>query len=156
MLSFAFGCAGSLLLHRPLQCSCLENPRDGGAWWAAVSGVAQSRTRLKRLGSSSSSSSFLSSCGGLLSGCGSQASRGSGFSGCRAQILEPGGCRSCSAWAQQLWRARSRAQATLVLAPRLSRSSACGYFPDQGPNPHPLLWQVDSYPLYHQGSPTLM
>ena len=28
----------------PLQCSCLENPRDGGAWWAAVSGVAQSRT----------------------------------------------------------------------------------------------------------------
>ena len=36
----------------PLQCSCLENPRDGGAWWAAVYGVAQSRTRLKRLGSS--------------------------------------------------------------------------------------------------------
>ena len=39
----------------PLQCSCLENPRDRGAWWAAVSGVAQSRTRLKRLSSSSSS-----------------------------------------------------------------------------------------------------
>ena len=38
----------------PLQCSCLENPRDDGAWWAAVSGVAQSRTRLKRLSSSSS------------------------------------------------------------------------------------------------------
>ena len=38
----------------PLQCSCLENPRDGGAWWAAVYGVAQSRTRLKRLSSSSS------------------------------------------------------------------------------------------------------
>ena len=35
--------------------SCLENPRDGGAWWAAVYGVAQSRTRLKRLSSSSSS-----------------------------------------------------------------------------------------------------
>ena len=32
----------------PLQCSCLENPRDGGAWWAAVCGVAQSRIRLKR------------------------------------------------------------------------------------------------------------
>ena len=42
----------------PLQCSCLENPRDGGAWWAAVYGVAQSRTWLKRL-SSSSSSPFL-------------------------------------------------------------------------------------------------
>ena len=39
----------------PLRCSCLENPRDGGAWWAAVYGVAQSRTRLKQLSSSSSS-----------------------------------------------------------------------------------------------------
>ena len=38
----------------PLQCSCLENPRDGVAWWAAVYGVAQSRTWLKRLSSSSS------------------------------------------------------------------------------------------------------
>ena len=35
----------------PLQCSCLENPRDGGAWWAAVYGVVQSRTRLKWLSS---------------------------------------------------------------------------------------------------------
>ena len=37
----------------PLQCSCLENPRIGGAWWAAIYGVAQSRTRLKGLSSSS-------------------------------------------------------------------------------------------------------
>ena len=37
----------------PLQCSCLENPRDGEAWWAAVYGVAQSRTQLKWLSSSS-------------------------------------------------------------------------------------------------------
>ena len=37
----------------PLQCSCLENPRDGGAWWAAIYGVPQSRTQLKRLSSSS-------------------------------------------------------------------------------------------------------
>ena len=37
----------------PLQRSCLENPRDQGAWWAAISGVAQSQTRLKRLSSSS-------------------------------------------------------------------------------------------------------
>ena len=36
----------------PLQCSCLENPRDREAWWAAVYGVAQSRTQLKRLSSS--------------------------------------------------------------------------------------------------------
>ena len=38
----------------PLQCSCLENPRDGGAWWAAIYGVVQSRTWLNRLSSSSS------------------------------------------------------------------------------------------------------
>ena len=38
----------------PLQCSCLENPRDGEAWWAAVFGVAQGQTRLKQLSSSSS------------------------------------------------------------------------------------------------------
>ena len=42
----------------PLQCSCLENPKDRGAWGAAVSGVSQSRTRLKRLSSSSSSKLF--------------------------------------------------------------------------------------------------
>ena len=40
----------------PLQCSCLENLRDGGAWWGAIYGVAHCRTRLKRLSSSSSSS----------------------------------------------------------------------------------------------------
>ena len=39
----------------PLQCSCLENPRDRGAWWAAIYGVTQSRTQLKQLSSSSSS-----------------------------------------------------------------------------------------------------
>ena len=39
---------------QPIQCSCLENPRDGGAWWAAVCGVSQSQTQLKRLSSSSS------------------------------------------------------------------------------------------------------
>ena len=43
----------------PLQYSCLENPMDGGAWWAAVYGVAQSRMRLKRLSSSSSSAYLL-------------------------------------------------------------------------------------------------
>ena len=38
----------------PLECSCLENPRDGGAWWTAIYGAAQSRTRLKQLNNSSS------------------------------------------------------------------------------------------------------
>ena len=41
-------------VEESLQYSCLENPRDGGAWWAAIYGVAQSRTQLKRLSSSSS------------------------------------------------------------------------------------------------------
>ena len=50
---FSLSCIGEVN-GNPLQCSCLENPRDGGAWWAAVSGVAQSRTRLKRLSSSGS------------------------------------------------------------------------------------------------------
>ena len=50
---FSFSCIGEGN-GNPLQCSCLENPRDGGAWWAAVYGVAQSRTGQKRLSSSSS------------------------------------------------------------------------------------------------------
>ena len=47
---------------KPLQYCCLENPREGGAWWAAVYGVAQSWTRLKRLSSGSSSSLCLEQC----------------------------------------------------------------------------------------------
>ena len=50
---FSLSCTGEGN-GNPLQYSCLENPRDGGAWWAAVSGVTQSRTRLKRFSSSSS------------------------------------------------------------------------------------------------------
>ena len=48
---FSLSCIGERN-GNPLQCSCLENPRDGGAWWAAVYGVAQSQRRLKRLSSS--------------------------------------------------------------------------------------------------------
>ena len=46
----------------PLQYSCLENPRDRGAWWAAIYGVAQSRTQLKRLSSSGSIQGFCTIC----------------------------------------------------------------------------------------------
>ena len=56
---FSLSCTGEGN-GNPLQCSCLENPRDSGAWWAAVYGVAQSQTRLKRLSSSSSRSSLQS------------------------------------------------------------------------------------------------
>ncbi|KAI4547946.1 hypothetical protein MG293_000276 [Ovis ammon polii] len=50
---FSLSCTGEGN-GNPLQYSCLENPRNGGAWWAALYGVAPSRTRLKRLSSSSS------------------------------------------------------------------------------------------------------
>ena len=56
-IHFSLSCIGEGN-GNPLQCSCLENPRDGGVWWAAVSGVTQSRTQLKRLSSSSSSSKW--------------------------------------------------------------------------------------------------
>ena len=55
---FSLSCTGEGN-GNPLRCSCLENPRDGGAWWAAVSGVAQSRIRLKQLSSRSSSNFML-------------------------------------------------------------------------------------------------
>ena len=51
---FSLSCIGGGT-GNSLQGSCLENPRDGGAWWAAIYGVAQSRTRLKQLSSSSRS-----------------------------------------------------------------------------------------------------
>ena len=54
---FSLSCIGERN-GNPLQCSCLENPRDGGAWWAAVYGVTQSRTRLTWLSSSNSSTSL--------------------------------------------------------------------------------------------------
>ena len=55
---FSLSCIGEGK-GNPFQCSCLENPRDRGAWWAVVYWVAQSRTRLKRLSSSSSSNSSI-------------------------------------------------------------------------------------------------
>ena len=57
---FSLSCIGEGNSN-PLQCSCLENPRDSGAWWAATYGVAQSRTWLKRLSSSNSIYSIMSS-----------------------------------------------------------------------------------------------
>ena len=54
---FSLSCTGEGN-GNPLQCSGLENPRDGGAWWAAIYGVTQSQTRLKWLSSSSSSNSL--------------------------------------------------------------------------------------------------
>ena len=89
----------------PLQCSCLENPRDGGAWWAAVYGVTQSRTRLTRLSSSSSSTVVKNppaSAGdsedvGLVSGSTRSSREGNGnllqYS-CRNNPMDRGACQA--------------------------------------------------------------
>ena len=61
---FSLSCIGEGNSN-PLQCSCLENPRDGGAWWAAIYGVTQSSTRLKWLSSSSSITKLLNVRKGL-------------------------------------------------------------------------------------------
>ena len=55
---FSLSCIGEGS-GNPLLCSCQENPRDGGAWSAAICGVAQSQTRLKRLSSSSSNWAYI-------------------------------------------------------------------------------------------------
>ena len=65
--TFSLSCIGEGN-GNPLQCSCLENPRDGEAWWVAVYGITQSRTRLKRLSFSSSvATAEFSKFAGILS-----------------------------------------------------------------------------------------
>ena len=71
---------------------------------------------------------------GLLSSCGAQASHRSGFSSCRAQSRCPA-FNSCGTCIQ------------------FSCLAACGILPDRGSHPCPPRWEVDSYPLNHQGSP---
>ena len=55
---FSLSCIGEGNVN-PLQCTCPENPRDGGVWWAAVQGVAKSRTQLKQFSGSSSKVVFM-------------------------------------------------------------------------------------------------
>ena len=109
----------------PLQCSCLENPRDGGAWWAAVYGVAQSQTRLKWLSSSSSSS-----CQVVSDSCNSVHCNplGSSVHGIFPGKNTGGGCRF-------LLQGIFPTQGSNLCLLRL------------------LQWQADSLPLSHQGSP---
>ena len=84
---------------------------------------------------------------GAILHCGAWASPCSGFSFCGALVLDK--------QAQQLWPGGSRAQTAGVVVPGVSRSTACGVFPDQGSNLCPLHWQAVCYLLYHQGSPLL-
>ena len=58
-------------------------------------------------------------------------------------------------WPLPLRSTGSRRAGSAIVAHGLSRSAACGIFPDQGSNPCPLHWQADSQPLRHQGSPSL-
>ena len=73
------------------------------------------------------------------------------------------GCHSSSrcagpslSWPLLLQSTASRRAGSVVVAHRPSCSAACGIFPDQGSNPHPLHWQADSQPLHHQGSPPVI
>ena len=59
-------------------------------------------------------------------------------------------------WPLLLWSTSSRRADSVVVAHGLSCSTACGIFPDQGLNPCPLHWQMDSQPLCHQGSPLVV
>ena len=85
--------------------------------------------------------------------CGVPASHCGGLFCCGAQVLP--GLQSLqlasSVVAAQLMDCGT--QTSIVVACGLSCSKVCGIFPDQGSNPSPLHWQVDSYPLCHQGSP---
>ena len=94
-------------------------------------------------------------CAGATLCCGAQGSRCSGFSCCGSK-----GSRLVGTRCQQLWHTSSvvvacrlQSMGLLVVVPGLSCSTACGIFLDQGLNPCPLHWQVDFYPLHHQGSP---
>ena len=127
---FSLSCTGEGN-DNPFQCSCLENPRDGGAWWAAISGVAQSWTRLKRLSSSSSSSST-------------------------KYINESEVAQSCPT----LWDPMD-SRCTRLLRPWdfLGKSTGVGchfllqgIFPTQGSNPGLLHCRQTLYHLSHQGS----
>ena len=65
-------------------------------------------------------------------------------------------CAGLSLTRPLLWSTSSRRAGSVVVAHGPSCSAACGIFPDQGSNPCPLHWQVDSQPLSHQGSPILL
>ena len=90
---------------------------------------------------------------GVTLRCGARASHCSGFSHCGARAL---GARASVVAAHGLSIVTHGLQSTgsVVVAHKLSCSTACGIFLDQGSNSCPLHWQVDSQPLRHQGSPT--
>ena len=130
----------------PLQCSCLENPRDGGAWWAAIYGVTQSRTQLKRLSSSSSSS--IDTCRGMNESphkYEQYKSKKSESCSVISDSLQPHGLQP----ARLLCPWDSPGQDTGVG----SHSLFQGIFPTQGSKPGLLHFRQIIYQLSYQGSP---
>ena len=115
---FSLSCTGEGN-GNPLQRSCLENPRDGGAWWAASTGSHRVRHDWSDLAAAVFTDAALA-----FSRCSAQVSHCSGSSCCRALNLETEGFRSCGTG--------------------LSCSVACGIFLHQGSNSSPLHWQADS------------
>ena len=83
--------------------------------------------------------------GATLLRCGARASHCGGLPCCRA--------RAPGAWAPVAVARGLQSTGSAAVAHGLPCSVACGIFPDQGSNPHPLHWQADSQPLCHQGSP---
>ena len=77
------------------------------------------------------------------------------LSSCGARDSHCGGSSCCGARARGLGGFRLQSTDSVVVAHRSSGSVACGIFPDQRSNPRLLHWQVDSYPLSHQGSPMI-
>ena len=69
------------------------------------------------------------------------------------QLQRAGAALHCGVGSSLQWFPLLQSVGSLIVAHRLSCCMACGIFPDQGSNPRPLPWQVNSYPLHHQGSP---
>ena len=159
---FSLSCIGEWS-GNPLQCSCLESPRDGRACWAAVCAVAQSRTRLKQLSSSSSNAyahngifpfatTWMDHEGIMLSETSLRKANTvlSHLYACvGAKCFSP--VRLCNPMDCSLpgSSVHKILQPTKVGGPFLLQ----GIFPTQGSNPYLLLWQADCFPLSHLGRP---
>ena len=134
----------------PLQCSCLENPRDGGAWWAAIYGVAQSWTRLKRLSSSSSSYLF---CYLSVSICVYMCIYIIHFVAVVQQVSHVrlfANPTDCSPPGSSVYGISRQEYWSKLLCP------SPGDLPDPGIKPESPACQADSLPLSHLGSPVYL
>ena len=167
---FSLSCIG-VGNSNPLQCSCLENPRDGGAWWAAVYGVTQSRTWLKQL-SSSRLITWRECCYHLKTWKRQFAALENRNRKWKAVPSPPRALRRVTSDAEtllcfflvctvsSLWCVASifsscGTGASLAVVHQLNCPTACGilYPPPRMELLCPPQWKMDSWPLDHQGNP---